>query len=217
MFSRHLATFSRDSFIMQGYVTLALLTVLLSFVHTSSLPSIRVFDHRPQNLDEQANGCNCVGYTCGCCQHIEVEEIGLNDTVCINVTYLDQDYGLEVTLSVDGHVYINASISARNPPPLCAAIPGLKDLASICLQFYNLNVNSTSFSGCMRVVAKLKYVTVEKINIGCFQIPPSKSGARAVPKVQSKEFLAFVEKYMETKRSEYKWKDLKEFDVKSLK
>lgn len=216
MFS-HLATFSRDSFIMQGYVTLALLTVLLSFVHTSSLPSIRVFDHRPQNLDEQPNGCNCVGYTCGCCQHIEVDEIGLNDTVCINVTYLDQDYGLEVTLSVDGHVYINASISARNPPPLCAAIPGLKDLASICLQFYNLNVNSTSFSGCMRVVAKLKYVTVEKINIGCFKIPPSKSGARAVPKVQSKEFLAFVEKYMETKRSEYKWKDLKEFDVKSLK
>lgn len=69
----------------------------------------------------------------------------------------------------------------------------------------------------MRVVAKLKYVTVEKINIGCFKIPPSKSGARAVPKVQSKEFLAFVEKYMETKRSEYKRKDLKEFDVKSLK
>lgn len=106
---------------------------------------------------------------------------------------------------------------ARNPPPLCAAIPGLKDLASICLQFYNLNVNSTSFSGCMRVVAKLKYVTVDKINIGCFKIPPSKSGARTVPKVQSKEFLAFVEKYMEAKRSDYKWLDLKKFDVRSLK
>lgn len=39
-----------------------------------------VFDHRPQNIDEQPNGCNCVGYTCGCCQHIEVEKIGLNDT-----------------------------------------------------------------------------------------------------------------------------------------
>lgn len=106
---------------------------------------------------------------------------------------------------------------ARNPPPLCAAIPGLKDLASICLQFYNLNVNSTSFSGCMRVVAKLKYVTVDKINIGCFKIPPSKSGARTVPKVQSKEFLAFVEKYMQAKRSDYKWLDLKKFDVRSLK
>lgn len=106
---------------------------------------------------------------------------------------------------------------ARNPPPLCAAIPGLKDLASICLQFYNLNVNSTSFSGCMRVVAKLKYVTVDKINIGCFKIPPSESGARTVPKVQSKEFLAFVEKYMQAKRSGYKWLDLKKFDVRSLK
>lgn len=35
-------------------------------------------------------------------------------TVCINVKYLDQDYGLEVTLSVDGHVYINASISGKH-------------------------------------------------------------------------------------------------------
>lgn len=202
---------------MLGYLSLALFAVTFNFVHTSSLPSIRVFDHKPQNVEEEANGCSCVGYTCGCCQHLEVDKIGLNDTVCINVKYLDQDYGLEVTLSVDGHVYINASISARNPPPLCAAIPGLKDLASICLQFYNLNVNSTSFSGCMRVVAKLKYVTVDKINIGCFKIPPSKSGARTVPKVQSKEFLAFVEKYMEAKRSDYKWLDLKKFDVRSLK
>lgn len=201
---------------MLSYFTLALLAVSLPLIHTSSLPSIRVFDHRPRDVEEQPNGCSCVGYTCGCCQHLEVEKIGLNDTVCINVTYLDQDYGLEVTLSVDGHVYIYASISARNPPPLCAAIPGLKDLASICLQFYNLNVNSTSFSGCMRVVAKLKYVTVEKINIGCFKIPPSKSGARAVPNVQSKEFLAFVEKYMKAKSSEYKWSDLKKFDVRSL-
>lgn len=62
---------------------------------------------------------------------------------------------------------------ARNPPPLCAAIPGLKDLASICLQFYNLSVSSTSFYGCIKLVAKLKYVTVEKINIGCLRIPPS--------------------------------------------
>lgn len=201
---------------MLSYFTLALLAVSLPLIHTSSLPSIRVFDHRSRDVEEQPNGCSCVGYTCGCCQHLEVEKIGLNDTVCINVTYLDQDYGLEVTLSVDGHVYINASISARNPPPLCAAIPGLKDLASICLQFYNLNVNSTSFSGCMRVVAKLKYVTVEKINIGCFKIPPSKSSARAVPNVQSKEFLAFVEKYMKAKSSEYKWSDLKKFDVRSL-
>lgn len=69
----------------------------------------------------------------------------------------------------------------------------------------------------MRVVAKLKYVTVDKINIGCFKIPPSKSGARTVPKVQSKEFLAFVEKYMQAKRSDYKWLDMKKFDVRSLK
>ncbi|XP_048729240.2 uncharacterized protein LOC125646762 isoform X2 [Ostrea edulis] len=132
-----------------------------------------MYEPKSQKLQGAPNGCQCVGYNCGCCQHLEVDKIGLNDTVCINVTYLDKDYGLEVTLSVDGHVYMNVSVSARNPPPLCAAIPGLKDLASICLQFYNLSVSSTSFYGCIKLVAKLKYVTVEKINIGCLRIPPS--------------------------------------------
>ncbi|XP_061180105.1 uncharacterized protein LOC133188621 [Saccostrea echinata] len=158
---------------MQNYILL-LLIFAISIVRNSCVPSVRVFEQKSQPSQKTpVEGCKCVGYNCGCCQHLEVDEIHLNDTVCINVTYLDKDYGLEVTLSVDGHVYINASVSARNPPPLCAAIPGLKDLASVCLQFYNLSVSSTSFSGCLRVVAKLKYVTVDKIDIGCFKIPPS--------------------------------------------
>lgn len=41
---------------------------------------LAVFDHKPQNVEEEPNGCNCVGYTCGCCQHLEVDKIGLNDT-----------------------------------------------------------------------------------------------------------------------------------------
>lgn len=139
-----------------------------------------------------------------CCKFAFIYFILLIDYLWLKITFIVIFFNFTIRL-------------ARNPPPLCAAIPGLKDLASICLQFYNLNVNSTSFSGCMRVVAKLKYVTVDKINIGCFKIPPSKSGARTVPKVQSKEFLAFVEKYMEAKRSDYKWLDLKKFDVRSLK
>lgn len=139
-----------------------------------------------------------------CCKFAFIYFILLIDYLWLKITFIVIFFYFTIRL-------------ARNPPPLCAAIPGLKDLASICLQFYNLNVNSTSFSGCMRVVAKLKYVTVDKINIGCFKIPPSKSGARTVPKVQSKEFLAFVEKYMQAKRSDYKWLDLKKFDVRSLK
>ncbi|XP_062582452.1 uncharacterized protein LOC134244198 [Saccostrea cucullata] len=159
---------------MQKYILL-LLVFVMSVACTLCVPNVRVFEQKSHQPSQETSlrGCKCVGYNCGCCQHLEVDEIHLNDTVCINVTYLDKDYGLEVTLSVDGHVYINASVSARNPPPLCAAIPGLKDLASLCLQFYNLSASPTSVSGCVRVVAKLKYVTVEKINIGCFKIPPS--------------------------------------------
>ncbi|XP_022328591.2 uncharacterized protein LOC111127620 [Crassostrea virginica] len=177
---------------MQGIFTVLFLslTVTCDKVSSSSVPSIRVFDVKPQNVEVEPNGCSCVGYNCGCCQHLEVDRIKLNDTVCINVTYLDQDYGMELTLSVDGHVYINASFSARNPPPLCAALPWLKDVASLCVQFYNLNVTSSSFSGCLRVVAKLKYVTVEKINIGCFKIPPSSKLRAQTESLSSPSFTA---------------------------
>jgi len=117
------------------------------------------------------NGCQCVEYNCGCCAHLTIPEIRLDHMVCVNVSYLPHDYGVRATMSIDKFLIFNVTISAKNPPPICAAVPFLKDAASICIDFYNLDVTDKVFSGCIRLEAKLAYVIVSKIELGCFRIP----------------------------------------------
>ena len=45
------------------------------------LRNVQYGDVSSTDLDMFSNsGCACIGYTCGCCAHIEVDKIGLNDT-----------------------------------------------------------------------------------------------------------------------------------------
>ncbi|XP_071103445.1 uncharacterized protein [Haliotis cracherodii] len=135
-----------------------------------------VLDSRKAN----GTGCGCLGYNCGCCAHLKVSQIGLNDTVCTNLTYLPDQYGVSLTVSVDGVVYYNNTVSARNPPPICVAVPYLKKYASICIKFYNLDIQQRTFSGCVRVLAQLATVIVESFDLGCFKIPPGGNNALAM-------------------------------------
>ncbi|XP_013389938.1 uncharacterized protein LOC106158476 [Lingula anatina] len=116
------------------------------------------------------SGCKCVNYNCGCCAHMEVSKIELNETGCVNVSYLPDQYGISLTFSLNGHVYVNETISAKNPPPLCFAIPHLKDFASLCIKFYNLSVSSSKLSGCVKIQARLYHVDIEDIPLGCFKL-----------------------------------------------
>ncbi|RUS68594.1 hypothetical protein EGW08_023644 [Elysia chlorotica] len=117
--------------------------------------------------------CSCVGSQCGCCVHMEVEAVGLNDTGCVNITYLSKEIGFEFTLSVDGIVIIDKKISVSNPPPLCAAIPYLKKLASACVQFSNLTFQDKRFSGCVSVEIVFAGEVLVNYKFGCFHIPPA--------------------------------------------
>ncbi|XP_046555993.1 uncharacterized protein LOC124265249 isoform X2 [Haliotis rubra] len=152
-------------------------------------------------------GCGCVGYTCGCCAHLEVKKIGLNDTVCTNLTYLPDEYGVSLTLSVDGIVYFKKTISARNPPPICVGLPYLKKEASLCVKFYNLSIQQHTFSGCVDVVAKLVSVVVESFKLGCFKIPPrgspvlAMSGTKNIQDGQQDRFDVAEEKKLLTQHS----------------
>ncbi|XP_005090524.1 uncharacterized protein LOC101860221 isoform X2 [Aplysia californica] len=120
------------------------------------------------------NSCACVNYTCGCCLHLEVEKIHLNDTGCVNISYLPEEYGLEVDVTLDGRIVYQKKISAKNPPPVCAPIPYVHKLADLCIRFYNLSVHGKQFSGCADIEFTLEGITVKTFNIGCFQIPPSR-------------------------------------------
>ncbi|KAK6961043.1 hypothetical protein BgiMline_033715, partial [Biomphalaria glabrata] len=119
------------------------------------------------------SNCWCVNYTCGCCYNLVVEQISLNDTGCLNITYLVDEYGFEFTFTLNGKVVIDRKISVKNPPPICAAIPYVHNLASLCLRFYNLDYVDQHFSGCASIEAELEGVVVKTIELGCFRIPPT--------------------------------------------
>lgn len=118
------------------------------------------------------NSCECRGYTCGCCVHAVVEKINLNDTVCVNVSYLPDEYGVSLVLLVNGKEELKEEISVRNPPPLCVALPYLKNEASICIRFRNLTIINKQLRGCVNLEARILHKLIESILLGCFKIPP---------------------------------------------
>ncbi|XP_042912385.1 uncharacterized protein [Parasteatoda tepidariorum] len=126
------------------------------------------------DLDENSYGCLCSNNTCGCCAHIEAPKIGLNDTGCVNLTYLPEEYGISFTVTIDKLTIYNETISAKNPPPACFGAPILKDYADLCLRFYDLDVSKTKLHGCVKIEARLHYVIVGEYKIGCFNIGQSR-------------------------------------------
>ena len=102
------------------------------FQPENSLFNSDKLDFHPVKTDEKvpsgtsklsSHFCTCSGQTCTCCADIHEESFHLNDTLCVDVGYLKEDYGLKFELTWDGRVIISEEISGRNPPPICAEIP----------------------------------------------------------------------------------------------
>jgi len=117
------------------------------------------------------NHCICGNHQCSCCEHLSIKKLHLDDTGCVNITYLPSDYGFTLTFSVNGHVYYTEELSARNPPPVCFAVPELKEYASICLKFHDLSLSNKHFAGCVKLEAELYHMRVAEHELGCFHIP----------------------------------------------
>ncbi|CAL1294426.1 unnamed protein product [Larinioides sclopetarius] len=122
------------------------------------------------NYEDSSYGCVCENYTCGCCAHIEAPRVGLNDTGCVNLTYLPDQYGISFTMTIDNLTIYNETVSARNPPPACFGAPILKDYADLCLHFYDLDVSRTKMHGCAQLEARLHHVVVGSYKLGCWTI-----------------------------------------------
>jgi len=120
------------------------------------------------------SACSCVNCTCGCCYHVEVQKIYLNDTACIQLSYLPDEYGLQLSLTLNGRVVFNRKISVKNPPPVCGGIPYVHKFASLCLQLYELSIENKHFSGCVKLEVEFEGAIIKDFPMGCFQIPPSR-------------------------------------------
>lgn len=61
------------------------------------------------------------------------------------------------------------SCTGRNPPALCE---GLRDVADICVQVYNMSYEEEKFGGCLRIYGDV-VTRILDIELGCYYMPLS--------------------------------------------
>ena len=135
-----------------------LLFVLLAFICGAS-----ALDLQPDS------GFHCAHDTCGVCEHVEWKKIHLNDTACLNLTYIPSTLSISLTLTLGNKTIINKTVSAHDPN-VCVGVPYLKKFASVCLDFSNLTFSNDHLSGCVEIKAEIFDITVAKAHLGCFNI-----------------------------------------------
>ena len=100
------------------------------------------------------------------CQYLEAKTYS-NRSGFIAVLKTDELYMDECLCGIFKCVYVRrfwkvakmsiCDVLARNPPPICAAIPFLKDYVSLCVRFSDLTIADTTFSGKSVVMISLSY------------------------------------------------------------
>ncbi|XP_012054839.1 PREDICTED: uncharacterized protein LOC105617913 [Atta cephalotes] len=136
-------------------------------------PTIFLLDNETHNeyiMRMYDNGCKCIEYNCGCCQHLQWDVISMDGKLCANTSYLEKDYGFSLTITYNNFVIINETISARNPPPICFGEDILNEVdVEVCLHIYDININKDKFHVCFEIYGKIMKLPITKIKLGCIQ------------------------------------------------
>lgn len=145
-----------------------------SFLQGNSLDTVQEILRNVEPMQLKTNeksGCSCVQYNCGCCIDLDVPEIKLKDLTCVNVSYLPEEYGFRMTVTINTYTLVNVTVSAKNPPPICFGIPYLEKEASMCIDFYDLDVQNKTLSGCIKLQIHLVHIVIVDQKLGCFHFP----------------------------------------------
>lgn len=116
------------------------------------------------------DSCECIQYNCGCCQHLEEPTVHLNSTLCANMSYLSEDIGISLTVTVNGYAIFNETVSVRNPPPVCLGVPYVKEYADACFRLYDIDATRSHLHACAQVEVRMKHILIAKYDLGCFDI-----------------------------------------------
>ncbi|KHN77208.1 hypothetical protein Tcan_15469 [Toxocara canis] len=115
--------------------------------------------------------CECSLNTCACCAFLAVDKIRLHNDVCVNLTYLPEDIGIKLSLSIDNRVVFSDELSVRNPPPVCFGVPYLREYASLCIRLMHMDFRKQHLIGCVELDVELYHVRITRANLGCFNLP----------------------------------------------
>ncbi|XP_071788729.1 uncharacterized protein [Asterias amurensis] len=92
----------------------------------------------------------------------------INVNGCVSAEYLSDAIGVHLMATINGINFIDETLSATNPPAICAPIPGVGKLASACVKVSDINISSSgSFHACFAVSAKAIGITVASRDLGC--------------------------------------------------
>lgn len=105
-------------------------------------------------------------------------ESGLNVTACISIQYLEDEYGLELNVTLNSLYLYHEKVSAKNPPPICFHVPYLEKIADACFRIHDLEVKQKNLTGCVDLEGHIEYLKVFKFRLGCFSIPMSFLGRK---------------------------------------
>ncbi|XP_038053129.1 uncharacterized protein LOC119725679 [Patiria miniata] len=117
----------------------------------------------------QASGdCTTDATSAHCCG--QVKFAGKFDVdACVLAEYNVEDLSVHLKLTVLGHDIIDETVSAHDPPAICAPIPDVP-FTSICIKLSDLEVTGSKFHGCIALSAKFFGHTVVTVNLGCVNI-----------------------------------------------
>jgi len=114
------------------------------------------------------DGCKCVNEDCGCCLRLVINDLGINASACLNLTYISKDIGISLTFSLDGLVVYNDTISLEDPD-VCFDVPVVK-VITICLAFYDMSYSDTQVDGCVNGTGSILGIQVVDLPFGCFHL-----------------------------------------------
>ncbi|XP_052785636.1 uncharacterized protein LOC128221195 [Mya arenaria] len=134
--------------------------------------------HHHHNHSPHRKICSCRHLYCKCCIshtfriNLIFKKFHFRFNPCVSFGYIPANYGFELTITFNDHRLFHKEISLKHSPTLCFGVPGLRTFARVCLEVYNVNLQTKHI--CVRLVGVLD-LKIHKfkvhLKIACFRIP----------------------------------------------
>lgn len=94
--------------------------------------------------------CECHNGVCGCCTGMLFS--ALRQLGCLNITYDPENFAFEFEMLMNNAVLYKNRVTGRNPPPVCARMPGISFIR-LCASFYDLYFVGRNMHVCLEMSA----------------------------------------------------------------
>lgn len=133
-------------------------------------------------VTEHNQMCACQTLHCQCCYTFRVLKLK-QFRVCVSMEYVQNDFCILSTLTVNSHTIVTKILSGRNPLPYCARTV-IVPLLQLCVRLYDIHHNSNGMSMCVRLeVQSLLKQILCAISFDCIKIEDKKMSFMLPPPV----------------------------------